>query len=223
MNDPDTSLGELRDLLRESLQPIRTVPGPLLVTAGTALLVTCALAVFLSIKPLRFDRAALGAIGMWWLSIGQLVMAILLLAMAVRDTVPGFRPSRAQLGVGAGLAIAVHGGVTGLSWHRSPVALPETADALSIGFYCHRVELLAALPCVLLAALLASLGLSSRPLRLGFLLGAGSALAADSAWRLVCPISDPAHVIGAHSSALLSAGLVGLLCMAVVQALRRRI
>ena len=66
-------------------------------------------------------------------------------------------------------------------------------------------------PVLFVAAALLGRALPGQPWLAGALFGAGAGLVADASWRLVCPISDPWHVLPAHGSAVLVLAAVGSL------------
>lgn len=158
---------------------------------------------------LRDDHHALGVPWLWGLSAVELLLAAALLGLALRDTIPGRRPSLALLGAAAAAVAGLHLATSWATFQRSPVAAPAGHEA-RLWLACFCMELALALPVAFAVAALARRGLVTWPGRVGVVGGLGAGVAGDALWRLHCPYSDLAHVLAAHSGAILAASALGL-------------
>jgi hypothetical protein len=75
---------------------------------------------------------------------------------------------------------------------------------------------------MLVAAVIIGRTMPARPWLAGALIGGGAALSADATWRLMCPVSDPWHVLTAHAGAVVTVAVAGALLFTVVARVRRR-
>jgi hypothetical protein len=136
-------------------------------------------------------------------------LGIWLLWAGARESTPGRRlPVRvATLTLlAAGLVVL---GVTALTFAVSPTTMPGSMRPWEIGAFCFRGSLVVGAPMLFLAGWLMGRALPGQPWLAGALFGGGAGLTADASWRLVCPISDPWHVLAGHGSAVLVLTIVG--------------
>jgi hypothetical protein len=159
---------------------------------------------------LRGDAPVLGWALTWGTSTLQTVVAIALIALALRDAVPGrsLRGGVVMLAVGAVAGLSAV--VTLRTWSISPTTI-ETLSPVVVGEICFTGILVAALPLLVASAVLAHRAFIIRPWSSGALYGLGAGLGADAGWRLFCHFSDPAHVFPTHTGALLAVVLLGML------------
>jgi len=161
------------------------------------------------------------ALWVWIPSAVGLVAAAGLLGLALADTVPARRPSLAALAAAAVAAGGLQLAVSWASFARSPVTAAAGRET-DLWRACSSLELALALPVALAAAALARRGLVGRPWRLAAAGGLGAGLAGDALWRLHCPYSDLAHVLTAHSGAVLATAVLTLAAAAVWDRARLR-
>ncbi|MEM9555118.1 MAG: NrsF family protein [Acidobacteriota bacterium] len=213
MPEHDQSLDALRRRLAADVAPVRPLRPARWLAAALAVFALAGVTYFGAYYALGFraDRPALGPFGFWGLSALQMAVALALLGLALRESVPGRRPSLALLWTGVGVGLVAHIGIFAATYRLSPVETPMKADVGGLALYCFLYEMKLGLPVLVLALWLASRGLATRPTRLAVLVGVGAALAGDALWRLVCPLSDPDHILRAHTPSLLAAGGVALL------------
>jgi hypothetical protein len=75
--------------------------------------------------------------------------------------------------------------------------------------FCVRGSLAAGAPLLFLAGWWLGRSLPGQPWLAGALFGAGAGLTADAGWRLVCPVSDPWHVLVSHTGAVVVLATIG--------------
>jgi hypothetical protein len=185
----------LRSVILADLRPVRRLHSPIrralaIVPLGLVLLVAA---------PAVFDFRDLAALGLTWswgASIVQLAGGIALIALSLREAVPGREWSSAGAWSAAAAVVALFLVVTGGSWWASPVVLARAW--WTIGVMCAAGSAVSALPAVVLSSLLIVRAFPLHPARSGVLAGFGSGLLADAGWRLFCHFSEPAHVVAAH-------------------------
>jgi hypothetical protein len=170
---------------------------------------------------LRVDAPVLGWGFTWGLSALQTVVAMALIALGLREAVPG-RSLRARavlltLGVVAGLSAVV----TLRTWSVSPTTLGQFSP-LIVGEICFTGTVVAALPLLVASAALAHRAFSVRPWSSGALYGLGAGLGADAGWRLFCHFSDPAHVFPTHTGAVVAVLLLGMAVSGITARIRSR-
>jgi hypothetical protein len=205
----------LRAKIAADLSPVRPLAPP----AWRVLPVVPLAVVLLAAAPLTFnfrDVAALGWGWSWSASIVQTLAGLGLIALALRQAVPGRESRGSTLALAAAGVALLFAVVTAGTWRASPVEL--TRGWWSIGAICAVSSATSALPVVMLAAVLVIRAFPLQPLVTGALAGLGAGLIADSGWRLFCHYSEPAHVVAAHFGGVLLASLVGAV---LVRTLRR--
>jgi hypothetical protein len=159
--------------------------------------------------------AELGVLRAWGLSFGEALAGVLVVALALRESIPGRALSRGVL------ASAFVGGLV------LPFAvLALTATSFAIGpsefsfgetVVCFRTSFAAAIPALLVVTLLVARALPLRPGVAGALYGLGCGLIADGGLRLYCEYSVPSHVLTAHAGAVVAALGAGALLGSAIQ------
>ena len=157
----------------------------------------------------RVDLASLGWAQAWGWSLVQSTAGLALVAAALREAVPGRAWSRAPLAAWLAVPIALVIVVTFTTYGASPIAIRH--GWAMVGAMCFAGSLATALPGAVLAAVLAARAYPTRPALTGLLGGLGAGLMADAGWRLFCHFSEPAHVLSAHLTGVVAAGLCGAL------------
>jgi hypothetical protein len=206
----------LRDAVQADLRPIRPLRAPrrrvlalVPLAAGT---LVCAVLVF----SLRRDATTLGFSLTWGASMLQAALGVWLIALALRDAVPG-RELHVTLALTAiAVVLGFSAALTFGTWRVSPIGL-RRAWAL-ITTECFVGTWVSALPLLFGAVLMVSRAFPTRPWATGLLAGLGAGAAADAGWRLFCHFSQPAHVLLSHTAGMVAAGLAGaLLAQAVAR------
>lgn len=199
----------LRDAIRADLGPVHPLRSPLkramwLLPVAAATLV-CAVVVF----SFRRDAPTLGWLLTWGGSLGQALLGVWLIVLALRDAVPG-RELRLNLLVTCiAIVLGFSAGLTLQTWRVSPIGI-RLAWAL-ITTECFVGTWLTALPLLFGTVLLVSRAFPTRPWTTGLLAGLGAGATADAGWRLFCHFTTPAHVLLSHTAGMLAAALTGAL------------
>ncbi len=199
----------LRVRLAADYAAVRPLPPPLaraLILAPFALLALVAAPWWFE---LRVDMVRLGWAQAWGWSLLQSIAGVVLVAAALREAVPGRAWSRVPLALWLLAPVALVIVVTFTTYGASPIAL-RNGWAI-VGAMCLAGSLATALPGAVLSAVLAARAYPTRPGLTGLLGGLGAGLMADAGWRLFCHFSEPAHVLSAHLSGVIAAGLCGAL------------
>jgi hypothetical protein len=200
---------ELRARLAADYQPVRVLRPPW--TRALAVLPLGAIA--LVAAPIAFDvrqdAGRLGWIGLWGFSLLQSAIGLVVVAAALRESVPGRAWSTRALLLWLTLPIVAVVVVTMASWQISPSML-RGAWWVVWGL-CFSGSAATALPVVALASVLAARAYPVRPALAGALIGLGAGLMADAGWRIFCHFSEPAHVLSAHLAAVVVSTVIGSL------------
>lgn len=212
-SDPATPPPDLLASIAGDLTPVRR--------GGTlgrrmALTMPVGLAVFVGLPlavGLRADAAMLGPLVTWGASALQLGLGVWVIWAGARESVPGRRLPVAGAVAGLAAAAAAVVALTLVTYSQSPTTL-AAARLLpwAAGTFCFRGSVAVGAPTLLLAGWLLARALPALPWLAGALFGAGAGLTADATWRLMCPVSDPWHVLVGHGAAvgvLTLAGAVG--------------
>ncbi len=203
MSAPDP----LRRAVARDLRPVRPLAPPF---RRALLLVPLALAIVAAVPLLNFfrsDMKALGVFGSWGLSVGEAFAGVLVVGLALRESVPG------RLLSGTAIALTV---ICGLTLPYAVMA--ATAKSFQIGsgagwadaVNCFLTSVLAAVPALVVSAALAFRALPVRPATAGALFGLGSGLVGDAGLRLFCEFTVPSHFFGAHDGAVAAVVMAGV-------------
>jgi len=201
--------GDLRERVARDLRPVKPLRSP---SVRALILAPLAAAIVFAVPAMHFfrsDMAALGVLRGWGFSYAQAVAGVVIVALALRESIPGRALSRAVLAwtIAAGLALpAIVLVMTSSTFDLGPAP----GHALTEGIGCFRASAGAALPALLFAALLVARAFPLRPGIAGALYGLGCGLIADAGLRLFCEYTAPPHVAFAHGGAILGAMFVGV-------------
>ena len=202
--------------IRSDLRPVRRLSTP----ARRVLWLAPVAAVTLMAAPrvfaLREDAGLLGWPLTWGVSIVQTCAGVVLVALALREAIPGRGMRSPSIALAGGLGLAFTVIVTVFTWWTSPIGLDAAAFGW-IGRACFAGTLAGALPMLAGAAALASRAFVLRPWAVGALYGLGAGLAADAGWRLFCHYSDPGHVFPTHTGGVLASMVAGMLIALTAQ------
>jgi len=218
---PKPSEALIRAVARD-LRPVRPSPQPLelvLRMIPVALLVSSL--ILLAIGP-RHDLERLGPLLTWGASAAQFVLAIALVWIAARESIPAGRLPRQIVYSAAVSAFLVVVFVTLLTFSTSPAnepllrVPPWINEMLRVspwimGFACGIGSTLIGGILVLFFSLVFRKSLATRPTVAGALYGAGAGLAINAGWRIACPVSIPWHALGAHGAAIIATVILGAL------------
>ncbi len=201
---------QLRERIAAELAPVAPLRKPWLRAAAALPLAVLLLFGASTIYGLRGDAGQLGWMLTWGLSTIELALGMLLIGFALREAIPGrvWSPPALLASLGAALGAVVF--ITLVTFRISPTRIVHESVAY-VTSVCFGYTLLAAVPVILFAGLLASRAFPLRPQIAGALYGAGAGLLSDAGWRLFCHYSDPGHVLPAHLGAIIAATLLGAL------------
>jgi hypothetical protein len=209
----------LRDAVQRDLRPTRPLRPP---SVRALVLIPLAVAIVLAVPWLHFFRPDMGAIGFlkaWGFSFGQALAGLVIVAAALRESIPGRGLSRGAIAATITVGLAIPAALFMLTASTFDIG-PAPGGALKEGAVCFRVSALSAVPALIASAILAARALPVRPVVAGALYGLGCGLVADAGLRLYCEYTVPQHVLLAHGGAIVAAMLLGA-CVAVVVARRR--
>jgi hypothetical protein len=206
--------------IKADLKPVRPLPPPERRALRLAPLVALTLIAASSVFALRRDAATLGWILTWGTSVVQAVFAWLLIALALREAVPGRTSTGSAVILAAGSVLGFSSVATLRTWDLSPTMIvPERVGW--VGRVCFVGTVVSALPLLIIAAVLAARAMIVRPWSSGALYGLGAGLGADAGWRLFCHYSDPLHVLLTHTGGVLATMVIGI-AAATIAARRAR-
>jgi len=212
---------DLRAAIARDLQPVKPLRSPLVRALA---LVPLAAAIVFAVPALHFFRSDMGALGFvraWGFSYAQAVGGIVVVAAALRESIPGRALSRAALTWTIAGGLVIPAVVLLLTTSTFDVG-PEPGRALTEGLGCFRASTGASLPALIVAALLAARAFPLRPGVAGALYGLGCGLIADAGLRLFCEYSAPQHLVLAHGGAIAGAMFAGVLVAWISAPLSRR-
>ena len=198
----------LRDVVERDLRPTRPLRSP---SVRALVLIPLAVAIVLAVPGLHFFRSDMSAIGFvkaWGFSFGQALSGLVIIASALRESIPGRGLSRGAIAATIAVGLAIPAALLMLTASTFDIG-PAPGRALQDGAACFRVSAIAAIPALVAAAILAARAFPLRPALAGALYGLGCGLIADAGLRLYCEYSVPQHVLLAHGGAILGAMAVG--------------
>jgi hypothetical protein len=199
----------LEAAIKDDLRPVRPLPPPVRRAAWAAPLALLTLVAATLVFGLRGDAPRLGWALTWGSSILQTLLGLAVIAIALREAVPGRAMRPAALLLITVVALGFSAALTLRTWSISPTGLGRFSP-LVVGQICFTGTVVSALPLLAVTAVLASRAFIVRPWSAGMLYGLGAGLGADAGWRLFCHFSDPAHVLPTHTAAVVATAAVGV-------------
>ena len=200
---------ELRARLAAEYQPVRALRSPWARALWVLPLGVLALMAAPVAFDVRQDAGRLGWMGLWGFSLLQSAMGFVVIAAALRVSVPGRSWGRGAIALWLTLPIVAVLAVTVFSWRVSPASL--RGQWWLVWGVCFSGSAATALPVVALAGVLAARAYPVRPALAGALIGLGAGLMADAGWRIFCHFSEPSHVLPAHLAAVAMSTAIGSL------------
>lgn len=208
----------LRQAIENDHQPVRPLHPAWMRTIFAAAILAVVLAFVLASASLRPDIDQLPMWLSWGCSALQLVLGILLIGLALRESVPGEGIPRGAVRVAALTALAVQILVGIATSIFSPaIAMPGSGIAPGIG--CLKHETAMALPTFAVTLWLVFRALPLRAPTVGLLGGAGATVASDALIHLLCPMSNLSHVLVWHTGAVILFMTIGWTIGAIWQRL----
>ena len=194
--------------MKRDLRPTRPLRPP---SVRALVLIPIAVAIVLSVPGLRFfrpDMQAIGFVKAWGFSFGQALAGLIIIAVALRESIPGRGLSRGAIAATFVIGLAIPIALLAVTASAFNVG-PDPDHALEEGIGCFRVSAISAIPALLAAAFLAARAFPMRPALAGALYGLGCGLIADAGLRLFCDYTEPAHVVFGHGGAIVAAMVFG--------------
>ena len=206
---------DLRDRIKSDLRPTRPLWPP---AVRALVLIPLAVAIVLSVPGLRFFRPDMQAIGFlkaWGFSFGQALAGLVIIGVALRESIPGRGLSRGAAAATIAIGLAIPFALLAVTASAFNVG-PEPGHALEEGIGCFRVSAISAIPALIAAAWLAARAFPMRPALAGALYGLGCGLIADAGLRLFCDYTVPTHVLLGHGGAIVGAMAVGAIVAKII-------
>ena len=197
----------LRARVQADYAAVRPLPSPCIRTAWLLPLALLALVAAPAFFSVRADAVRLGWTMTWGVSGLQVVLGFIIVAAALRESIPGRAWSAAAVIAWVAASVVLLIAATLATWEVSPISLRR--EWWLVGLVCVSGTVATALPIVALANVLAARAYPTRPAIVGLMLGVGAGLMADAGWRLFCHFSEPAHVLSAHLGGVAVVALAG--------------
>jgi hypothetical protein len=148
-----------------------------------------------------------------WLSWGctavQFVVGVVLMSMALRESVPGHGVPTGAVGLVVSMGVVMQIVVGVATWMQSPGLPFVKGHGLRIGLACSTHDVALALPALAATLWLVFRALPLRPSMAGILGGTGAAVTADAINHIICPMSDLRHVLVWHTGMIFGLMFVG--------------
>jgi hypothetical protein len=221
MSDPAAmTRARVRSAIARDLRPVRPLWSP----RRRALALwpfALALATLAALRyGLRDDADVLGGFVTWGLSGFEWLVGLTVIAIALREAVPGLELARARLAWLFAGAAAI---VVAITLHTFAVH-PAFVRPQGVWFMwraCLAGSLQFSVPLLAVVMALVMRAFPTHPFLTGALSGLGAGLAVDSGWRLTCEFTSPAHVFGAHALAVALVTLGGAVLASGLDRVRR--
>ena len=159
---------------------------------------------------------AIGFIKAWGFSFGQALAGLVIIAAALRESIPGRGLSRPAVATTFAIGLAIPFILLVATASAFNIG-PEPGRELEEGIGCFRVSALSAIPALIAAAILAARALPLRPALAGALYGLGCGLISDAGLRLFCEYTDMEHVLFGHGGAIVGAMVIGAVIAKTIQ------
>ncbi|NOZ78843.1 MAG: DUF1109 domain-containing protein [Acidobacteria bacterium] len=198
----------LRRAIAGDLRPVEPLPLLWKRALGVAIVAVAVSAAVLASRALRPDLVVLSPWVGWGAAILEGLAGLLVIGLALRESVPGQALSRRTIGLAIGIGIAMNLIIVVAT--RIDVA-PGVAlwGPLTRGMMCSRHEVMFAFPAFLVTVYLVVRAFPLRPQVVGLLGGLGAGLAGDGINHLLCPVSSLYHVLVWHTGAMVVLMLFG--------------
>lgn len=202
---------QLPDAVQKAIErdhrAVRPLPPAWRRTLAVVIVALALLAAVLVTHKVRPDLPILSFWIGWGATAIELLAGIVLVGLALRESVPGQALTTSTIVLAVAAAMAANGLVALATW----IGTHQAPKALHGGSMCLRNELLVSIPAVLLIVFLVLRALPLRACIVGLLGGAGAGLMADGINHLLCPVSDLRHVLVWHTGAIFVLMAIGWL------------
>lgn len=155
------------------------------------------------------------------LSALQWIAGLSLLALALRDAVPGQAPGRRPTLVALGAVLGVLA-INLVAKDAVAAAIVPPGREWRFWVLCLRGSLTLSVPALALGTLFAVRAFPIRPAWAGALAGLAAGVSTDAGWRLGCFVTEPSHVAGAHWLAIGASSAIGSATLWLSDAVRWR-
>jgi len=189
----------LRDAIERDHRPVRPLSPLWRRTLAVVVVALALLAVVVITHRLRPDLPTLTFWIGWGAVAVELLAGAVLIALALRESVPGQALPTPVVVLAVGAAMAANALVALATW----MGTEQPPMGFHGGGMCLGNELVISIPAVLLTLFLVLRALPLRPCITGLLGGAGAGLVADGINHMLCPVSDLRHVLMWHTGAIL--------------------
>jgi len=214
----DSPPESLREAVAGDMQPVKPLHPAWMRIMVAVGFTTVVLAFILAKASLRPDLDQLPMWLSWGCATLQFGLGLVLVALALREAVPGAGTPGGVVAVAAVTAITVQILVGVATSLVSPTIASGGELAAGIGCFAHETTM--ALPTFAITLILVFRALPLRAPIAGLLGGAGATVAADAVIHLLCPVSSLSHVLVWHTGAVIFFMAVGWLVGFVWQRLR---
>jgi hypothetical protein len=201
---------KIREKIQDDIEPVHALAPNWKRALPLLLIWVVLISLVIILNGLRRDSELLGHWVVWGFPAVQLLIAYTIVALALRFTIPGSSISASFLSLLTLLGVAVHLAISGIVFRLSPTHV-EANQETGLSLFCFLVTFTLSLIPSLFVVYLARQGLASHRLFLGLVCGIGCGLSGEAIWRMHCHYSSWDHILSAHTSAILAAGLVGFL------------
>ena len=212
----------LLNQVRADLEPVTPLPAP-----SRRLLALVPLALILFFGPpiywgWRANLALLPSWTSWGLSAFESLGGAALMALALRQAVPGLAVPVRWMWLAFAGATLLFASVSLITAHVLPTPLDGTSFSPRIAWECVLMELPFALPALAISAWLVARALPTRPALTGGAYGLSIGLMTDAGMRLFCAVDQPFHVLAAHGGVILFGATGGALTATLIERVKYR-
>jgi hypothetical protein len=212
---PLRAKADLRSAVARDLRPVRPLWPP---SRRALALLPLAIAIVVGVPVMHYFRTDLGTLGFfraWGLSILESLAGLAIVALGLRESVPGRALRNSALLLAAVIGLALPLVIYRVTTETFTVG-PRSWSEWRFGMACFRTSVLAAVPILLASAFLTRRAFPLRPIAAGILWGLGCGLIADAGLRLYCEFTTLPHMVLEHFGAVVASMLAGAVITGVV-------
>lgn len=209
----------LREAVENDGQPIRPLHPAWMRTMLAVAILAVVLAFVLAKASLRPDIDQLPMWLSWGCSALQLALGVILVGLALRESVPGEGVPGGFVRIAAVTALAVQV-LVGIATSIYSPAITMPGSGIAPGIGCLKHEVAMALPTFVATLWLVFRALPLRAPTAGLLGGAGATVASDAVIHLLCPMANLSHVLVWHSGAIILFMAIGWTAGAIWERVR---
>lgn len=203
--------------VRADIEPVLPLPAP-----SRRLLAFVPIALILFFGPpiywgWRTDLALLPSWTSWGLSALESLGGTALMALALRQSVPGLAVRMRWIWLSFAGAALLFASVSVTTVHVLPTSLHDASSWPRVAWECVFMELSFALPSLAVSAWLVARALPTRPAITGSAYGLAIGLMTDAGMRLFCSVDQPSHIFAAHGGVILLGATGGALTATLIE------